>query len=172
MLNLNRLIPVIFLMMAVSLSAQDEQGAHMAPPPPVNDDFFNWMVGEWTGHSSSEMGKSTDYMKCELDLGGQFLIMTYKSETENMGGMSGIGMITLDKEGKTVGYWVDSWRTMSMGEGSLMGNKSTMNWSMGKDVYVRTTEKVDENTMRVTGHMTNAEGKEMKSESEFKRVKK
>jgi hypothetical protein len=107
-----------------------------------------------------------------MDLGGQFLIMTYKSESENMGGMSGIGMITLDTEGKPVGYWIDSWRTMSKGEGSRTGDKSTMNWSMGKDVYVRITEKVDENTMRVSGCMTDAGGREMKSESEFKRIKK
>jgi hypothetical protein len=109
-------------------------------------------------------------MICKMDLGGQFLLMTYKSETEDNRKMSGIGMVTLNREGNQVGYWIDSWRTMSQGKGSRKGNISTMNWSTPMGVYVRTTEKMDENTMRITGVMAGPDGKEMRSESQLTRI--
>jgi len=172
---MSRLIKVFLILIfsgAMSLNAQEEGAMHMQPPPPLDDAFMKWMVGEWKGHTTSAMGKSTDYMKCEMDLGGQFMIMTYKSETEDGRKMSGIGAVTHDHEGKLAGYWIDSWRTMSEGHGTQEGNISTMEWETPQGPYVRTTEKVDENTMRVTGVMKGPDGKEMRSVTELKRIEK
>jgi hypothetical protein len=34
-------------------------------PPPLADDFFAWMIGEWEGWTTSAMGKSQDWQKIE-----------------------------------------------------------------------------------------------------------
>jgi len=155
--------------LCLPLLAQEED-THQTVPPPLNDAFINWMIGEWRGETSSQMGKSSDYMKFELALNGQFVIMTYESKTENGQTISGLGALTQDKEGNTVGYWIDSWRTMSEGKGFREGNLSTIKWSTQEGVYIRTTEKIDENTMHVTGSMTDASGQKINSESTFKRI--
>jgi hypothetical protein len=151
------------------LMAQDEQ-THSTIPPPLDDPFVNWLIGEWEGETTSAVGKTTDHVKYELGLNGQFLIMTFESKTVEGRSFSGIGAVTLDKVGNSVGYWIDSWRTMSEGNGFREGNLSTMKWSTNEGLYIRTTEKIDENTMRVSGSMTDPSGQEMRSDSNYKRV--
>jgi hypothetical protein len=173
MRKLVNFVLILVLATALPLIAQEEEGTmHMKAPPPLDDAHMKWMVGEWQGHSTSAMGKSTDYMRCEMGLDGQFMMMTYKSETQDGRKMSGMGAVTHDKEGKLTGYWIDSWRTMSEGHGTREGNISTMNWSTAQGPYVRKTEKVDENTMRITGVMQGPDGKEMKWVTELKRIEK
>jgi len=172
MSRLFKLILILILAGTLPLLAQEEEGEmHMAPPPPLEDDFMKWMVGEWEGHSKSEMGKSKDHMTCEMGFGGQFMLTNYKSEREDSTVMTGMGAITQTKDGKLAGYWIDSWRTMSEGKGSQEGNIFTMEWITPMGTYVRKTEMVDENTMKITGLMKSADGKEMHSESELKRIK-
>jgi hypothetical protein len=156
---------LFILFMAIFALAQENEADHsqMAPLPPLEDEFMSWMVGEWKGTSTSQMGKSNDYMKCEMRFGGQFMIMTYKSKMENGMKMAGMGAITHDKEGKLAGYWIDSWRTMSEGTGSREGWVSTMKWTTAEGTFIQTTEKVDDNTMKVTGLMKNADGSEIRS---------
>jgi hypothetical protein len=129
------------------------------------------MVGEWKGNSKSAMGTSTDHMKCEMAVDGQFMIMTYKSKMEDGREMMGMGTITINQEGKLAGYWIDSWRTMSEGHGVREGNTSRMEWTTSMGPYVRTTKKVDENTMEIYGVMTGSDGKEMISETKLIRAK-
>ena len=169
----NIIISALLLLITVPLLAQDQQvpANTPPPPPPLQDTFLKWMVGEWQGTTTSPNGKSMDYMKCEMDLGGQFLRMTYKAVAGDKVLFSGMGMSTLDKDGKPAGYWMDSWRTMSEGHGTQTGNINTMKWTMAEGPYVRTTEKIDENTMHVTSVMTGPDGKEMKAETELKRIK-
>ena len=168
-------LSVLFILLtAIFAIAQEGEADHsqITPPTPLEEEFMSWMVGEWKGSSTSQMGKTIDYMRCEMDLGGQFMTMTYKSKTEDGRKMSGMGAITKDKAGKLVGYWIDSWRTMSKGNGTREGWISTMHWTTAEGSYTRTTEKVDENTMKVTGVMKNADGSEIRSQAEFKRVEK
>jgi len=162
-------IVIMIGIVCFQLLAQDEP-AHSTAPPPLDDPFINWITGEWEGETSSAMGRTTDQVKYELGLNGQFLIMTYESKTADGRSFSGMGAITHDRDGNSIGYWIDSWRTMSEGKGFREGNLSTMKWSTGEGIYIRTTEKIDENTMRVTGTMTDASGQEMRSESHYKRV--
>lgn len=160
---------LLLLSLNFTLSAQEEN-VHMTPPPPLNDEYTAWMIGEWKGETISQMGKSTDYMKCEMGLNGQFMIITFESKTDDGRSISGLGAVTLDKDGNTVGYWIDSWRTMSEGKGFREGNLSTIKWATPMGTYIRTTERIAENTMKVTGVMTGASGQEMQSETEFKRI--
>jgi hypothetical protein len=170
--KVNKLLSVLFLFITIPLLAQEKEEHHHMAPPPLNDQFFNWMVGEWKGKTTSPNGETADYLKCEIGLDGQFLVMTYKADLAGKPLMSGIGMVTLDKEGNETGYWVDSMRSMAQGKGIRKGNTSIFNWTMAAGAYVRTTEKVDENTMKVSGVMTMPDGSEMHSESLLKRVKK
>ena len=167
-----RLFIFVILIGTLPLFAQEEEGnMHMTPSPPLEDEFMKWMIGEWEGQSKSEMGESNDHITYEMDFGGQFIVMHYNSERENGTVMTGMGVITHTQDGKYTGYWVDSWRTLSVGKGYREGNLSTMEWSTPMGIYVRKTEKVDENTMRITGLMTNADGTEIRSESNYKRIK-
>lgn len=61
---------------------------------------------------------------------------------------------------------------MSEGHGLQEGATAKMEWAtaMGPDPYVRTTEKLDENTMQISGIMTGPDGKEIKSVTELKRI--
>jgi hypothetical protein len=159
----------MLLTLTLPLQAQ-EQDVQVAPPAALDDEFINWMIGEWEGATTSDMGNSSDHMKCEMGLNDQFLIVTYKSDPEDGRSIWGMGAITQDPEGNAVGYWIDSWRTMYTGKGFREDNISTMKWSTQQGIYIRTTERIDDNTMRVTGSITDAAGHEVRSESEFKRV--
>jgi hypothetical protein len=172
---MNRLIirvNVVVLIFAFSLFSQEETSPphDMSPPAPLDNAFMKWMVGEWKGETTSAMGMSSDYMKFEMALNGQFMIMNYKGKMDNGQEMTGMGVITEGKDGKLAGYWIDSWRTMSEGQGVQHGSTSKMEWATNKGPYVRTTEKVDENTMKISGVMPGPDGKEMKSVTELKRV--
>ena len=164
------LFSILLLLFTVPLLAQDDQGMSMTLPQPLNDDFYNWMIGEWQGTTTSINGVSQDYMKCEMEVGGQFLVSTYKAAQGDKLLMSGLAIHTLDKDGNEVGYWIDSWRQMAEGHGNRQGNVSIMKWPMAGGVYTRTTERVDQNTMKVTGVMTMTDGMEMKSETVLKRI--
>jgi hypothetical protein len=59
---------------------------------------------------------------------------------------------------------------MSEGKGNREGDISTMEWSTPMGVYIRKTERVDENTMKVFGLMKSADGTEISSEGVYKRV--
>lgn len=163
---------VLLLITFMPLLAQEENtGMPVTKLPDLDDEFLNWMVGTWEGNTVSEMGKTKDVMKCELGTGNQFLIMNYTSVAENMPEFTGVAVITKDAEGKYKGFWYDSWRSMTTGSGTGEGNKSTMTWQTPSGKYVRTTERIDDNTIHITGVMTGPDGKEKISEAELKRIK-
>ncbi len=171
MYKLSILFSILFLLLTVPLLAQEEPAQSMTLPQPLDDAFLKWMVGEWKGTTSSSNGITEDYMNCEMEIGGQFLFATYTANYEGKLMMSGLAVLTLDKQGNDVSYWIDSMREMGTGKGSRQGNVSVVKWPMYGGEYVRTTEKVDENTMKVTGVMLMPDGKEMKSETLLKRIK-
>ena len=145
-----------------------EAGAMMGPPPALDEATFGWMVGEWQGWTESPMGKSEDWMSCEMGMGGQFLIMQYKSKLP-MGDFQGMGALTL-KDGKLKGYWIDSWRSMSEGEGVIEANKSTITWAGPEGNHTRITELVGEDKLVITVKMEMG-GQPMEARSELTRVK-
>ena len=165
------------LLLAAPVLAQEgkeNQGEGMempAPPQPLDNAFLNWMVGEWEGWTKSQMGQSKDWMKCEMGLNGQFLMMDYSSDMGGAGDFHGMGAITL-KDGALKGYWIDVMRTMSQGSGTLEGDsKSTMQWTDAMGSHTRITEKLGEDKMRVTIKVTGPDGKPMEAMSEITRKK-
>ena len=148
----------------------------MKPPKALSSDWYNWMIGEWTGWSETPMGKTKDWIKFEWGLDKQFVVMNYKGEMtepnkEMIEGMreqmnmpehemqemmempyKGMGVVTLNpKTGESWGYWFDNWRTASTGKGKMeSATKGTMVWESAMGTETRTTEKVGENRMVVT----------------------
>lgn len=137
---------------------------------PVDAPLFKWLVGQWQGWSKSPMGETTDYMRYEMDLAGQFLVLHYKSSFGGMGVFFGTGYITVLEDGTLTGFWVDSRRTMSRGKGSIEGDVMTMEWGDEAGVYRRVTEKVDENTFTIKSAMIGPEEMQMEAVSEMKRM--
>ena len=41
------------------------------PPPPLDDEYLKWMVGEWEGITRSPMGTSKERMKCRFELNSE-----------------------------------------------------------------------------------------------------
>jgi hypothetical protein len=142
--------------------------AQMAPPGPLEDDLYNWMAGKWEGATESSMGKFTDEMEVDWDLGHQFVNIHYKSKTaetdpaklEEMAkamGMTkeqmqtpykGVGYLTIDPQTKEyIGYWFGSMRDVSVGKGTREGNKITMTWEGPMGSEMRTFEKAGEDKL-------------------------
>lgn len=177
---------------------QEEMGEEMPdmkPPQPLSSDWYNWMVGEWTGWSETPMGKTKDWIKFEWGLDKQFVVIHYKGEMvesneEMMKGMQeqmnmsdedmkammempykGMGVVTMDpKSGGSIGYWFDNWRSISTGKGKMeSATKGTMVWESAMGTETRTTEKVGENKMVVTFKSSGAMG-EHEGRTELTRV--
>ena len=160
----------LLVCVAMPLMAQDDKPMakkdaemEMGPPPALDNDYMNWMVGQWEGVGESPMGKSEIKMSCQMGLGGQFMMTEYNSKSE-MGDFSGVGAMTLSQEGDVKGFWIDSMRTMAQGKGTRDGNKVTVVWEGGMGKMTRTTEMVSEDKMVVTSvyetPQGNVEGKE------------
>jgi len=168
---MRKALPITLLLalcLAMPLFAGDEGEMPMGPPPALDEAAFGWMLGEWEGWTESPMGKSEDWMHCEMGMEGQFLIMQYKSKTP-MGDFQGMGALTLIDE-KLKGYWIDSWRSMSEGEGMIEGKKNTITWSGPEGSHTRITELVGEDKLVITFNMEMG-GQEVEVRSEMTRVK-
>ena len=152
------------------MDKKDAMAQMPAPPPPLDDDFMKWMVGEWKGFSESEMGKSEDWMKCEMGFGGQFMTIEYKSEGP-MGAYTGGGAFTLNQEDGIEAVWIDSFRDISSGKGKRDGDVMTMHWDGKRGKATRITEKVSDDKLNVTNKWEMSNGMVMESKSEFTRVK-
>ncbi|MCH6559514.1 hypothetical protein IH799_04055 [candidate division KSB1 bacterium] len=161
---------------AMPLMAQDKEMAKKedmpampAPPAPLDDDFMKWMVGEWKGWSEGAMGKSEVWMKCEMGVGGQFM-MTEVKAAGPMGSFTGGGASTLNEAGEIVAFWIDSHRTMATGKGMYDGDTMTVHWESKMGNGTRITKKISNDKFVVTSKMDMG-GQVMESKSEMTRVK-
>lgn len=148
----------------VLVTAQNDN----APPPPL-DESMTWMAGKWEGWSKGPMGEAKTYMETEVGLNGQFLLTNYKSVSDQ-GEYTGMGAITV-MDGEIRGYWIDTFRSMSEGKGSMEGNTSTITWSSSFGPMTRITEKISNDHFKVTIKMTGPDGKPAEAHEEMKRVK-
>lgn len=153
------LLAVVLMSLALPLLAQ-------APPPAaLQEDLYDWMIGEWEGTTESSMGKTADEMKVDWDLEHQFVDVHYKQKSgEGTAAMvyKGRGMMTVNAQSKEyVGYWFGSFRDISTGKGTRTGNKITMAWEGGTGPETRTIEKVADDKMVMTFKGTGPDGKEM-----------
>jgi hypothetical protein len=167
------LLLALSICFAIPVMAQEEkkaegEQAQMAPPPPLNDEFINWMVGEWEGWTESPMGKSTDWQKNFLSLDGQFMLIDYKSEGAG-GSYHGMGAITLSQSGEVLGYWIDNMRTMSEGKGTREGNVVTMEWQDQNGKMTRIMEKVSADKFTESVSWPGPDGTMMQAKCEMTR---
>ncbi|MCG8604639.1 DUF1579 domain-containing protein [bacterium] len=143
----------------------------MVPPKALDDDFLKWMIGDWEGWTEGPMGKTKDWLKYELGLDGQFLLLQATSEGAAMS-YRGMGAVTLNPEtGEIVGNWVDNFRGMYHGVGKREGNKLVIQWEGKTGKSTRTTEKIGENKFRVVAKSVGPDGSTMESKGTFTRKK-
>lgn len=162
--------------LAVPLMAQEKEMAKKdmpempAPPDPIDDEFINWLIGEWTGWSEGPMGKAEVSVNCSKAFGDQFMLVEYKSKSA-MGDFTGGGVYTTNDEGGIEAFWVDSMREMAKGKGKRDGDVMTMNWEgkMGKGT--RVTTKVSDDKYVVTSKFEMPDGTVMEGKEEMTRVK-
>ena len=165
----------IMVCIAMPLMAQDKEmakedmAAMHAPPPPLDDEYMSWMVGEWKGWSEGAMGKSEDWMKCKMDFGGQFMTIEYKADGP-MGSFTGGGAYTLNEEGGIEAFWIDSFREMAVGKGMHDGDTMTIHWEGKLGKGTRITKKISDDKFVVTSKFEMG-GQVMESKSEMTRVK-
>jgi len=154
----------LFAVTAISAFAQ-------APPAmaPIQDAFWESLIGKWEGWSESPMGKSSDEVEFEWELQKQFL----KTKVEVKNGEMNykmVGYSTIDaKTGKITGHWFDSWRLVYTSTETRNGNKVTMRIEGGPGPVERTYEKVGEDKLVGTFKATMADGKIMEGRSELTR---
>lgn len=181
------LVLVLALCSALSVFAQDDNkmdakmegktedkmaGAHpeMVPPPALDNELMMYFIGDWEGKMEGPMGQTEDKVNYQMGLGGQFLLLQVESKMSE-GSMTGMGAITMGKDGKLKGYWVDSFRGMAEGAGMIEGNKVTIVWTTDQGTYTRISEKIDDDTFSVIGKMEMADSSVMESSGKFTRVK-
>jgi len=188
------------LLLTASAWAQDKPSEApampMTPPPALNDELFQWMVGEWEGWTSSSMGKSQDSQKIEWALDNQFLVIhfTAKSSESNPEAMKamaeamklseadmkkmmdmaykGLGTMTISPmTGEVTAMWFDNWRSTYKGIGKREGNVITVNWESPMGSETRTIEKIGSDKMMITFKGKDMTGKDMEGRSEMTRKK-
>ena len=147
---------LLFLFAATALA--------QAPPAmaPLQDAFWESLIGKWEGWSESPMGKSTDEVEFEWELQKQF----FKTKVEVKSGEMNykmVGYSTIDAAGKITGHWFDSWRLVYASTETRNGNKVTMRIEGGPGPVERTYEKIGEDklvgTFKVTMNGQTIEGR-------------
>jgi len=171
------LVMALVLAVAMPLFAQEQEMKkpegmpEMTPPPPLSNDWMKWSVGEWEGTTMSQMGDVKEKHSVQMGLDGQFMLVDVKSKMGDKD-YHGMGSITLNPAGEYVGFWIDNFRAMSQGKGTLEGNKLTMSWTMpGMGTYTRVTEKIDADNFKVSATMKMENGMTMDENGSFTRVK-
>ena len=174
-------LSILFFVVIVNLSTYafieenemvKDDGITAFQPKPLDDDWSKWIVGDWEGIAESDVGSAKVWMKIELGLNGQFLLV--KSESKVTGtseeqdkyykdtlnasneeieefkssAFRGFQIFTVDpKSGEIVGYLFDSMRCIAEGKGKRQGNKEIMEWKWSLTAQGATSvhiiEKVD-----------------------------
>lgn len=146
------------------------QEAHMVPQP-LDNEWANWMIGEWKGWSDGPMGKTEEWEKIEKGLDGQFLMHDARSKMADGTEYHGLGATTIQpKTGKVVGYWIDNMRGMYAGEGTKEGDTVTTSWKGYQGNFTRTMEKTGENSFKGTWKFEDPAGNAVEGTFEMTRV--
>lgn len=119
----------------VSLTAHAESteanaAAQMGLPAPVANKVYDAMVGNWQGNSEVKGNKVHKSLKVRWGLNHQFLLLDAKSSNPNDPKMKydGMGVFTVDTDGKAKTFWFDSFgvNSISTGSGTFSDNKLEM----------------------------------------------
>lgn len=124
------------LMSGVALTAHAETNtdanaaAQMQMPAPVVNKVYDAMVGNWQGESDMMGNKVHKNLKVHWGLNHQFLLLDVKSSNPKDPKMKydGMGVFTVDADGKAKTFWFDSFgvNSISTGSGTFSDNKLEM----------------------------------------------
>lgn len=158
----------------------------LAVPETLNDDWTEWIVGEWEffiefGETES---RSKAVMNAKLGLNDQFLIIKHESEitdehieelkksmetsnqeAEKFKSLNHIEMelFTIDQEtGQVIGYLFDSLRCIAQGRGRRQENKEIIEWKWNCSGFeatsVRTIERINDDKLVMTDKFVAPDG--------------
>lgn len=144
-------------------------GSYSFQPEPLDDEWNNWLVGEWDCRAESDVGEGTGRIKIEPGLNGQFLFMKGEAQTSEMtpeqikyvketlyatdedierlqsSSFKELQIHTIDpKTGERIGYLFDSMRCIAKGKGKLEGNKEIMQWKWSGQAQGATSTRIIE----------------------------
>jgi hypothetical protein len=163
-------------------------------PPPLADDWTNWIVGEWKFAGAGSAGRGRGTVRFELALAGQFLISRGDTEIAGLdpdylkthmhatdseierfrrGGYQAMEVYTIDqKTGEVVGFLFDSLRCVATGRGKREGCLETIEWEWQTGhKSTRITERVGADQMRVVERTPQRDGSVMEDRGEMTRVR-
>lgn len=201
-------LPVILLavMLVVTSCAtsQREKTAHgngpgVFRPKPLDDEWSQWIVGEWEGSVEGDAGQGWS-VTIEPALKGQFLIFRSQADLttmppeqiqylkehnhatdEDIGRFRSmpfreLEIYTVDpRSGQIIGYLFDSLRCVAEGRGKREGNKEVMDWQWsvcGQGTSTRITERVNEDECIITQKDTSPDGTVTEGAARMTRSKK
>jgi hypothetical protein len=164
-------------------------------PPPLADDWTQWIVGEWEGGGGGDAGKGKGTARFELALGGQFLICRGVSEITELdpdylkqhmhatdaeierfrrSGYQMLEIYTIDqKTGEVIGFLFDSLRCVASGRGKREGYREIIEWEWRTGhKSTRITERAGPDKMRITERTPFPDGSIMEDKGEMTRVTK
>jgi hypothetical protein len=164
----------------------EETTPALVVPDTLNDDWTRWIIGEWGDlWEPGSQRKRNGWMKAELGLNGQFLVIRYEIEVTDEDAKSlqdrmqteddeagkfqgqtfkGIEYHTIDTQtGEVIGYLFDSLRCIAVGRGSRQGDKEVTEWKWKcgeqETTSIRTTEKANEDKLLITDKYLTPDGK-------------
>jgi len=113
--------------LAVLLNANLSFTQDMRPPAPVQNEFFDAMVGNSSGESVMN-GKTYDQnVSIQWDLNHQFLkiYLTGVNKSNPQDKYEGLGIYGIDAKGNVKTWWFDVWGagSVSTGTGTISGDK-------------------------------------------------
>lgn len=166
-------------------------------PPPLDDEWSRWIVGEWEGSGGSDTGEGQGIERIEFALNGQFLICRgeaaiteitpehaaylkknmHASDEEierfKREGYQSLQLFTVDQTtGEVIGYLFDSLRCLATGKGKREGNREVMEWQWATGhKSTRITERLSQDRMRVIQRTPMPDGTVMEEKGESVRRK-
>ncbi len=202
---MKKLFVILLIGMLIMTSCAINQGKNeqnepsILQPKPLDDNWNKLLVGYWEGSGESSAGTGKGWMRIELDLNGQFLVIRGESKIteitpeqkqylkevmhvsdENIAKFRGstfkhMELRTTDPEtGEIVGYLFDSMRCIAKGTGRIEGNKEIIQWQWsagGQGVSTRITEKVSDDKFVITEKYTFPDGNTMEDNWQIVRKK-
>jgi hypothetical protein len=200
-------LPIILLVSIVSISsfaineeketAKESESASFQPKP-LDDGWYNWLVGQWEGSVESDVGIGKIRTKIEFGLNGQFLIMKSEAEITEITDeqrqylretlhasdeyieksqnsiFNELQIHTIDPmTGEVVGYLFDGLRCIAEGRATRQGNKQIVEWKWSGTAQgatsVRIIEKINDNKIILNHKYTLPDGNKMEDKAEMTR---
>jgi len=197
------LLAVILVLTSCTTSQREKTDHEKSPsvfqPKPLDDEWSQWIVGEWEGSVEGNAGQGWS-VTIELALNGQFLVFRSQADLTTMPPeqiqylkehnratdeaierfrsmpFRELDVYTVDpRSGGIIGYLFDSLRCVAEGRGKRQGDKEVMDWQWsvgGQETSTRVTERVSEDECIITQKDTSPDGTVTEGKARMTRSKK